>query len=165
MVIKCWELLRMWSDSTNWQNSQRRSLSPLLSLFFLFSRVEESFSLCFFLPLSLLPSFLPFFLSFPIQCMKGWKFCFKTLFSLCLVFPFVSLLPLFSFSASFCLISFFSSPSILLTWFLAVSYLQFVMKTLGMHKVPLLSQGISHLCPRSSVDWLAILHFSFKLVS
>lgn len=66
----------------------------------------------------------------PIECIKEWKLCFKTLLSLSLALIcfllFVSLLPLF-----LCLVSFTSSLSILPTWFLAMSYLQFVIETLG----------------------------------
>ena len=63
MVIKCWESLRVWSDSTNWQNSEWKfRLPPFLWQGEMIARVEGSFSS---LPPSLFPSisfFLPSFL-------------------------------------------------------------------------------------------------------
>lgn len=136
MVIKCWESLRMWSDSTHWQNSEGRLLSSPLPLFqFFFSRVDGS----------LHPSLPTSFLHFIIQCIKEWKFCSLSLALICFLLS-VSLQPLFFSSISLCFVSFSTASLILCISFLAMSYLQFVIETQGTI-VLFLSQGISSYIP------------------
>lgn len=132
-----------WNDRIQEPGSYHH---PFLYFFFLEGE--------FFLP--------PSFLYFPIQCIKEWKFCFRAvLFSIFLCFlPFFSLVPLFFFSISVCLVPFLSSPSVLLTWFLLVSQLQFVTKVLGMQGSASVPQELAACISEAVLTFLFLVSFS-----